>query len=102
MNEAGLSREAYRPEYPDCDDFSLLMAYVLTKLLSVYAYGNAPKVRQYSFMRDNGKRHRLVAVFTRDEGIVFIENYPVMDGNHTQNGMIRELSVSEKQNGVLI
>ena len=50
---------------------------------------------------ENGARHRLVAVET-DEGWKYLENYPVFNDYHTEDGLFRKISGKERKNGVLI
>lgn len=99
--EHGITRANYRPERPDCDDASLFDRYqlnfnILPQVCGSKAAGKAFRIGEYSFRRDDGKRHR-VAFIENDKGRrTYIDSYNGIDGN---DGIVRTLSKKERSNG---
>ena len=101
MIDRGYTRSNYKNEVHDCDDYSIAGVAVLHELLErERKAGNIPDdnaypIFQFSFRRDDGKRHRLFFVST-DKGRVYIDNWRI------NGSMYRKLSSSEEANGYVI
>ena len=96
MATMGYRREDYRPEAHDCDDYAVAGVVVLHGLLKEHRPdGRADPLFQFSFMREDGRRHRLFFVVT-DGGRVYIDNWRI------NGSMYRKLSLAEEANGKVI
>lgn len=104
----GYSRDDYQSDRHDCDDYALAGAAVMHDILLEAtkeipeAQGKALPIFQFSFTRDDKKRHRLFFVIDNKEKRHYIESYPVFDKNHDKSGMYRLLTSSEEMNGYII
>lgn len=100
MKEQGWVKANYIPEKRDCDNAALfqydeLVNDILPDLTAEYPAAASAQMNcgMWSFVRDNGKRHR-VAWIENNRGVrTYVDTYEI-------NGtIIRELSESEKING---
>lgn len=101
LKAAGFSRGTYLSEVLDCDNSAL---YSYSKLVneifpSLYA-GNVPygqyDVGMFSYMRDDGERHRVAYIITDISKWIFIDTYEI------NGSIIRELSPTERAAGEII
>lgn len=102
MIERGYSRSDYKTEVHDCDDYSIAGVGVLHELLekerkagNIADNNEAYPIFQYSFERDDGKRHRLFFVST-DKGRIYVDSWRI------NGSMYRKLSAKEEANGTII
>ena len=108
MGKNGYGSKDYIPQMKDCDDFATYQQSLLNDLfigkcgkLSAVK-GKAFPIFQFSFRRDDGKRHRLVMIIDNNKKRWFIENWRVFDKYHSKDGMFRLLSKKEQENGHIV
>lgn len=89
----GYGKGDYNAAGKTCVQFAARWMEVLDLFLKAHRPdGQREWKRQYSFKRDDGKFHRVVAIKTT-AGIKYIESYRI------NGSLYRELSVTEEQNG---
>lgn len=96
MIDAGFGRGDYVLNVKDCSEFAPEWKKVIGKLLAPHRpSGKTEWMKQYSFRRDNGEPHRVVAIKT-DAGMRFIDTY---SGIASNDYLYRPLSDAERENG---
>lgn len=93
MIAMGFGYDDYIEGEHDCSDYAPMWKKVLAELLKPHRpNGKTEWMRRYSFTRDNGKPHQVVAINTT-EGLKYIDTYRI------RGSLYRTLSEAEQDNG---